>query len=92
MAECFYHGSRVSKYLFGRQNDDPTNKGYSWVKTDMGLRGAVTLSAQLEMPGLMDMLISEDESVIGMVKRIDEATKETHGGKNVRYDGSNPPL
>jgi hypothetical protein len=28
----------------------------------------------------------------GMIKRIDEAEKETHGGKFVRDNGENPPF
>jgi hypothetical protein len=39
----------------------------------------------------MNMLISVEESTTAMVKRIDEATKQTHGGKFVRYSGENAP-
>lgn len=63
----------------------------SWVHTELGHTGAVELGKQLEMPNMVDMLITLDESRNGSIQRIDEATKKTHGGKNVRYDGSNPP-
>lgn len=52
----------------------------SWVQTDMGNSGA-------QVFGLEEAPDSLDESVDGMVKLFDAATKETHGGKFWHHHG-----
>jgi hypothetical protein len=54
------------------------------VGTDMGNHAADTFGVKLEDLGG----ISPDESIKGVVRVIDEATKATHGGKFWSYDGS----
>jgi hypothetical protein len=54
---------------------------YSWVQTDMGNSGAVLFG--VEKPPL-----DVETSVTGTVKVIEQATKETHGGKLWQYDGT----
>ncbi|KAB8437442.1 hypothetical protein FH972_025120 [Carpinus fangiana] len=55
-----------------------------WVQTDMGNKGA-------EVMGLEKAGITTEESVTGMVKVLDAATRETHGGKLWYWDGSKQP-
>ncbi|KAK6910017.1 hypothetical protein I204_04935 [Kwoniella mangroviensis CBS 8886] len=51
-----------------------------WTQTDMG--NASAKNAGVDAPPL-----TIDESTSGMIKVIDEATRKTHGGKQMRYDG-----
>ncbi|WWC67119.1 uncharacterized protein I206_101026 [Kwoniella pini CBS 10737] len=52
-----------------------------WTQTDMGKASAK--NAGVDLPPL-----TIDESTTGLIKVIDEATRETHGGKQMRYDGA----
>ena len=57
------------------------------VETDMGNTGIEMLKAiGVEVPS-----ITVDESVAGLSKLVDNATKETMGGKFIQYDGSPLP-
>jgi len=51
-----------------------------WVKTDMGNGAAVTV-------GMEDAPVTLDESVAGLTKSIDNATRETMGGVFASFDG-----
>ncbi|TVY73252.1 Short chain dehydrogenase gsfK [Lachnellula suecica] len=51
-----------------------------WVQTDMGNLGA-------ELRGLEKAILTVEESVAGLMKVIDAATKETHSGRLWKYDG-----
>ncbi|KAI1451264.1 NAD(P)-binding protein [Annulohypoxylon moriforme] len=55
-----------------------------WVQTDIGNRGADAF-------GFEQAAISVDQSVQGMIKVIDVATRETHGGKMWMWDGKEVP-
>ncbi|KAF7589409.1 hypothetical protein BBP40_004313 [Aspergillus hancockii] len=55
-----------------------------WVQTDLGNRGAVTF-------GFEQAAITIDDSVRGVVKVIDDSTRETHSGRLWKYDGSQEP-
>ncbi|KAI0179036.1 NAD(P)-binding protein [Hypoxylon sp. FL1284] len=55
-----------------------------WVQTDIGNRGADAF-------GYDQAAISVDQSVQGMIKVIDSATRETHSGKMWVYDGTESP-
>jgi len=59
----------------------PLNPG--WVQTDMGNKGAETLLGEGKKADL-----TLEESVTGILKVVDAATVETHGGKFFSYDGS----
>ncbi|WWC86341.1 uncharacterized protein L201_001214 [Kwoniella dendrophila CBS 6074] len=52
-----------------------------WVQTDMGDRGA-------RWAGMEKAPITVDESVSGIVKVIQDATKDNYSGLHMRYDGS----
>lgn len=52
----------------------------SWVQTDLGNRGAKAV-------GFKEAAITLEESVSGLVKTIDAATKETYSGKLWTYTG-----
>jgi hypothetical protein len=52
----------------------------SFVQTDLGNHAANLL-------GLDAAEITVEESTTGIVSVIDESTKETHGGKFIRYSG-----
>jgi norsolorinic acid ketoreductase len=56
----------------------------SWVQTDMGNNGAQSL-------GLEKAEIGVDESVSGMIKVIDAASREDTSGKFMCYDGTSKP-
>ncbi|ORY31032.1 hypothetical protein BCR39DRAFT_527952 [Naematelia encephala] len=51
-----------------------------WVQTEMGDRGARSV-------GMKQAPITVEESVSGMLKVIDDATRETTGGVHMRYNG-----
>ncbi len=51
-----------------------------WVKTELGNTGARYF-------GLAEAAVEIEDSCKGMVKLIDVATKETHGGKHWLYEG-----
>lgn len=51
-----------------------------WVQTDLGNRGATYF-------GLEKAAITTKQSVEGMIKVFDVATRETHGGKMWVWDG-----
>lgn len=55
-----------------------------WVQTDMGNNGAVLF-------GLEKAAITTKQSVEGMIKVFDVATRETHGGKLWVWDGRQVP-
>ncbi len=57
---------------------------YSWVQTDLGNLGA-------EAFGLEKAAITVEQSVTGMIKVIDVATRETHGGKLWTWEGRQVP-
>ena len=56
----------------------------SWVQTDLGNLGA-------EAFGYEKAAITVEESVGGMVRVIDAATRETHGGKLWSWEGGEVP-
>ena len=56
----------------------------SWVQTDLGNYGAVAL-------GFMEAEITTEESVSGMGKVIDNATREKSSGKFWLYTGEQKP-
>ena len=56
----------------------------SWVQTDLGNLGA-------EAFGYEKAAISVEESVRGMIKVVDAATRETHGGKLWSWEGGVVP-
>jgi norsolorinic acid ketoreductase len=56
----------------------------SWVQTDLGNYGAVAL-------GFKEAEITTEESVNGMGKIIDEATREKSSGKFWLYTGEQKP-
>ncbi|XXH05364.1 hypothetical protein Hte_011790 [Hypoxylon texense] len=55
-----------------------------WVQTDIGNRGALAF-------GFEEAAITVDQSVQGMIKVIDAATRETHSGKMWIWDGTQSP-
>ncbi|TVY26063.1 Norsolorinic acid ketoreductase [Lachnellula hyalina] len=55
-----------------------------WVQTDMGNRGAHAFD-------INEANITTEDSVNGMIKIIDVATRDTHGGKLWEYNGSQVP-
>jgi norsolorinic acid ketoreductase len=57
---------------------------YRFAQTEVGNRAAQTF-------GLTEATVSIDESCDGLIKIIDESTKETHGGKLWRFDGVEVP-
>lgn len=57
----------------------------SWVQPDLGNLGADAF-------GYEKAAITVDESVKGMMKVIDTATRETHGGRIRVYDGREVPF
>ena len=63
---------------------EPSLTHYSWVQTDLGNLGA-------EAFGVEKAAITIRQSVTGMIKIIDAATRETHGGKLWAYDGGQVP-
>ncbi|QKX62346.1 uncharacterized protein TRUGW13939_09505 [Talaromyces rugulosus] len=59
--------------------------GPGWVHSDLGDAGAVALG--LDKATQDHLMIGLDESCDGMMKVLDETTKEKHGGKLVLYNG-----
>jgi hypothetical protein len=59
--------------------------GPGWVHSDLGDAGAVALG--LDKATQDHLMIGLDESYDGMMKVLDETTKEKHGGKLVLYNG-----
>ena len=57
---------------------------HSWVQTDMGNSAA-------EDFGLEKAATTVKESVVGVMKVIDAATRETHGGKLWTWEGRQVP-
>ena len=55
-------------------------KYFSWTQTDIGNRGADTF-------GFEQAAVSVKDSTEGVVKVIDAAKRETHGGKMRVWDG-----
>ncbi|KAK6824706.1 toxin biosynthesis [Apiospora arundinis] len=55
-----------------------------WVQTDLGNRGAAAF-------GISQAAISVDDSVKGVIKVVDAATRETHSGKLWSYTGDVVP-
>ena len=55
-----------------------------WVQTDIGNRGADAF-------GYEQAAITVDKSVAGMMKVIDIAKRETHGGKLWTWEGKESP-
>ncbi|KAK3292175.1 uncharacterized protein B0H64DRAFT_405861 [Chaetomium fimeti] len=56
-------------------------------KTDMGNRGAKAAGELFGMPELTEAEVPVDESVGGLIKVIDAATRDTHSGKLWNYKG-----
>ncbi len=57
---------------------------HSWVQTDLGNLGA-------EAFGFEKAAITVERSVTGMIKVIDVAKRETHGGRLWTWEGSQVP-
>lgn len=62
----------------------PNTSAISWVQTDLGNRGADAF-------GIEKAAITVDKSVNGIIKVIDAASRETHGGKMWAYKGQEVP-
>lgn len=56
----------------------------SWTQTDLGNQGA-------EFFGYEQAAITVEQSVTGVIKVIDAATRETHGGKLWTWEGRQMP-
>lgn len=54
----------------------------SWVQTELGIGGGQLMNADTQPP------VTIEASVSGIVKVIDTATKQSHGGRFWIYDGS----
>jgi norsolorinic acid ketoreductase len=55
-----------------------------WVQTDLGNEGA-------KNAGMDAAPLTVEESVGGMLIQLDNATRETHGGKAINYNGEVMP-
>jgi norsolorinic acid ketoreductase len=71
---CFSHTSTVAFCISAR----PVAPG--WVQTDLGNEGA-------RNAGMSSAPLTVEQSVHGMLTQLDGATRETHGGKPINYDG-----
>jgi hypothetical protein len=56
----------------------------SWAQTELGNRGADAF-------GVAKAAITVEDSVAGVVKVIDDSTRETHSGKLFTYEGHEVP-
>jgi norsolorinic acid ketoreductase len=62
---------------------------HRWIQTDGGLLSAKLFGLDEAMTN--QLLLKQGESHPSMMKLIDEATRETHGGKFLNYDSKEIP-